>query len=459
MSDEVSSDTIDTLPLEINGASLLWTSSNNDIYTINNGQGYTNRLHQKHIKQYVDITLTVTLGEEQKIFSKNITINPVLFDEMVNPKAVYFAVGSASNFTNNSIRYKTDKELFSTKFKNNIDIVYYASATLDNSGNVYLDDKYMDKVLELKNYGARIVLVLNGAESTYLENLTIVCDNDLLRTALASNIMDKVVEYNLDGVDIDWEFPGTSNLGEHYTTERDQVNMNKLLKELRQEMNSRQDSKGSTYLLSAAIPATSWGSERYKWTGDEELGGINDYCDYVNMMSYDLNKTTHSSHQTPLYSSSVSNNYSFGVDYGVNRFVELGLDKSKIIIGCAAYGKTYSLSGTSVSVSYPGLGVSGTLCKIPSVTGSFSSGTIYYSEIASLLSNPSYVQYDEYNTNNEFVGSYLYNESLNLFITYESSTSAAYKALYAKSNGLGIMLWAYGEDTTETIINSIFDNM
>ena len=50
------------------------------------------------------------------------------------------------------------------------------------------------------------------------------------------------------------------------------------------EMIKRQAKGGTPYLLTAAIPATSWGagSDRF------DFATLNKYLDYVNMMSYDL---------------------------------------------------------------------------------------------------------------------------------------------------------------------------
>ena len=108
-----------------------------------------------------------------------------------------------------------------------------------------------------------------------------------------NNILNLVKTYNFDGVDVDWEFPGilSSQAGyEKYTTAVDIRNLNSLLKELREGFNKLQDSAGSNYILSVATPPTDWGTDRF------DYATINKYCDYVNMMSYDLNKSNVASH-------------------------------------------------------------------------------------------------------------------------------------------------------------------
>lgn len=458
VSNIVTSNTVDTLPNEYEGVSLSWESSNNNLYTISDGKGFTSRRYQTHRNQLVTITLTCSNGVENTVYTKEVTINPVLFDEMTNPKTTYFAIGSASSYMSNNARYKADGTLFSDKFRENIDMVYYAFAIPQNDGTLTLNTTHLEKVLALKNDGIRVLLVIDGANSAPLTAMVDLCNNDITRSTFVNNIMNLVLTYNFDGVDIDWEFPGTK----HLSLETDRNNLNKLLRDLRQKFNENQDENGSDYILSIAAPSTYWGNDRYDYDGrfndDPNLGGINDYVDYVNMMSYDLNKQETASHLTHLYKPNNSYSYKFSVEYGVEYFTSLGLDSNKIIIGSAAYGKAYSVTGASLDPLLPGLGATASLIQIPSVSGSFTSGTIYYTGIKELIDSGNYVQYNEYNSGN-LVGSYLYNSSENIFITYESVESMVAKCNYANANGFGIMIWAYGEDATDTIVHTMCDNL
>lgn len=383
---------------------------------------------------------------------------------MVNPASAYFAVGSASSYVNNNARYKTDGTLFSDKFRNNMDMVYYSFAVPQADGTLTLNTTYLNKVMELKNDGIRVLLVIDGANKTPLQAMVQLCNNDATRATFVNNIMELVKTYNFDGVDIDWEFPGISGL-EGYTLEIDRANLNRLLRDLRTALDSYQDIGGSPYILSVATPPTNWGSHRYDYDGrNDETEGINGYCDYVNMMSYDLNKSDTASHQTQLYNPSNSYSYGFSCDYGVSYYTSLGLDKNKIILGTAAYGKAYKLTGASPSATYPGLGATGTLGQVsgyglPGQSITWNSGTIYYTGIKVLIDSGKFIQYDEYNSSGNLVGSYLYSATDNVFITFDSETSVAEKCNYAKTNGLGVMVWAYGEDATDTIVHTICDNL
>lgn len=453
VSDIVTSDTIDELPSFFNDEKVTWTSSNSNLYTIKNGMGYTNKKYQLHIKQYVTVTATIN-GVE---YSKQITINPVLFEEMTNPMAAYVAVGSLSNYLRNNQRYLSDGSVFSEKFRENADMVYYAFGIPQSNGTVSLNTTYLDYLLDLKNDGVRVLLVIDGANKAPLQAMVKLCNDDTTRKTFVDNIVNLIKTYNFDGVDIDWEYPGTSGLS-GFTTEIDQINLNKLLRDLRHSLDSYQEEGGSPYIISAAIPGTSWGSIRYKFVGDSNLGGINDYCDYVNMMSYDLNNSEYTTHVSSCYSSTMSHDYKFGCVYGANRFISLGLDPEKVILGSAGYGKAYRITNAGTSSTVPALNVAGTLTQISGVTGSFASGTIYYSGIVELMKTGRYKQYTEYN-NGKIVGSYLYSSADNIFITFDSKEALIEKCNYAKANGFGMMVWAYGEDSTDTVVDTIADNL
>jgi len=451
-------------------ATLTYTSSNSNLFNINNSTGKTSvsKEYQTHKTQTVTVTVRATFSDSTYIEeSKEITINPVSFDTMAHPISAYFAVSSTTNYMNNNTRYKSTGELFSDNTKQKLDIINYSFAIPQSDGTLTFNDTYIDQVKKLKNYGTRMILVIDGANSSPLKAMVQLCNNDSTRATFVNNIMNLVKTYNFDGVDIDWEFPGTSGL-EGYTTEIDQINLNKLLRDLRNVMDTYQDPNGSPYLLTCAIPSSSWGSIRYKFTGNSTLGGINDYCDYVNMMSYDLNNESYTSHLSAAFSSTQSHDYKFSCNYGINKFTELGLDANKIILGSAAYGKAYVITeSVSDTDTYLGLNKEAKLCQIKDLSGSYASGTIYYTAITSLMNSGNYTKYTEKNGDN-IVGSYLLSNNTitvstktgnvtgRIFITYDSVESVQAKCALAKSNtGMGIMIWAYGEDATDTIVNTI----
>lgn len=451
ISDVVTSYTNDPIILEGENFTVNWKSSNANLFYFEDGFARVSREYQTHRKQNVTVTAEVTLSNNQTItLTKMITVNPVLFDDMPDtPVATYFQSGALSSYTGYSDRYKEEGTLFSEKSKQVLDIIYYAFATIDGEGNVYLSEtKTLSQIMDLKNYNTRVVLCIAGVSTEASKNFTTICADNTKRAYFVTNLMNMVEKYNFDGIDIDWESTSAAPVVA--------VSLNKLMKELREEMTSRQDPAGSDYLLTAAVPASSWGAASDRF----DFKTLNKYVDYINMMSYDMNKTSTTTHLSPLYISSYDNGYGFGCDYGVNLFTSKGLDKNKIIIGSAGYGKSYTVSGSSAGSKYPGLGVSASLTYLKGIPGAHASGTLFGNAISKIISGGAYTKYIEYNSSGKIVGSYLYNESAKIYITYDSEEVIAAKYQYAQANeGMGIMCWAYTEDTSDNFVNSIYDVM
>lgn len=445
VSDVVSSNTVDTLPTEEDDATYEWTSSNPSLYNIVDGIGKVNMAYQTHQNQTLKITVNITYKDGVKeTLSKDITINPVLYTNLPStPVATYFSTSAMYAYEEYNERYQKNKTIFSETTKETLDIIYYAFITINADGTCQIDNPtYLQEVLALKNYNVRIVGSVNGVSSTSCKYFMDLTKDETKRKKFVNNLMNLVDKNYLDGLDIDWETVSSS-------IKVVASSMNALVKDLREEMNLRQAENGTPYFLSCAVPASSWGttSDRFDFVT------LDKYLDYINLMSYDLNNSSITSHLSPLYSSEKDKGYGFGCVYGVNRLTSLGFSRNKIIIGCAGYGKAYKVSTTSTSQ----LGISGTLTKISGVPGSFDSGTIFGNGIVEIINSGDFTEYTEYNSDGKLVGSYLYSKTKGIFITYDSSEAVKEKYKYASSiNGVGIMCWCYSEDTSDHVIDAIY---
>ena len=432
------------VPSSIGSKTLKWSIVDSSLLYVSGETLKINKVYQNHQEQKVTIRVVLNDGVNEITVDKQTTVGPIVYDEFTSsPVAAYVNSGAMSHY----IKYNGRDEVFSDKSKELLDIVYYCFVNPASNGGVTITDtflKYYDDVIALKNSGVRVVVSVAGSTQIFSD----VCNSDTLREKFAEALVKVVLDYNFDGIDLDWEYPGTGSRD----TAIDKANYTKLFKSLRQKLDAIQDPNGSNYLLTSAVPATSWGTNRY------DFPGMNTYLDYVNMMSYDLNRTDKTTHISGLYTSNSDGGYGFSVEYGVNRFTSLGLDKSKIIIGSATYGKAYKVTGAvSSSSKYPGLNTTGKLTIIDGVTGSHASGTIYYYGIQELIKTGKYTKYIDKLSNGNICGSYLYNEAEKIFISYESAEVIAAKYNYAVKNGVGIMCWSMPEDASDVYINTIYD--
>lgn len=397
------------------GTSIYWESSD---YTLINSIG---KVTQTHNIENVTINAEITFEGQIVKKEKQVVLQPLQFRVLDRPIAGYFYVTGITNMTETLLE--------------NLDIAYFAFANVRSNGSVAIENssalsKFLKDAKALKKHGGRIVLSIAGGA----DNFSTACR---VKGAgyVAQQIVDLVVKYGFDGVDIDWEFPSDAS---------DMQRMNALCQSLRIKLDALVKEGGTPYLLTAAIPS----SELY---AKFDLRKLNEYLDYVNMMSYDMNAAGLTTHLCPLLKANNDGNKGYGVDDGIDKFTRAGFDKNKIIIGAAFYGKSYKLKGTAPNPKYPGLAASAELYTIQ-----YGSGTITYSYIyRNILPNRNYVRYWD----DKAKASYLYNEVDQIFITFEDEGSLIEKTQYAYENGVGIMFWEYGYDYENILTHSICETM
>lgn len=139
----------------------------------------------------------------------------------------------------------------------------------------------------------------NGNDSAF-ETLAM---NASTRTAFVNNVITFVNNYNLDGVDMDWEYPDPGASADRYAL-------------LMQELSNALHSRGK--YLSAAVVASGG-------TGGGVKNEVFGYVDMLNIMAYDGSDTNHSP-----YSYAVSS-----LDYWINR----GLPREKVVLGVPYYAR------------------------------------------------------------------------------------------------------------------------
>src|SRR5581483_5471065 len=101
----------------------------------------------------------------------------------------------------------------------------------------------------------------NGDDSAFVS----LAGNSTSRTSFVNNLVNFVNQYNLDVVDIDWEYPSSSSESSNYTT---------LMSQLASAMHSRGK------VLTAAVIAS--GS-----TGNYIASSVFSSVDWLNIMDYD----------------------------------------------------------------------------------------------------------------------------------------------------------------------------
>lgn len=142
--------------------------------------------------------------------------------------------------------------------------------------------------------------------------------DDALRKSFVEDCLRVVKEYGLDGIDIDWEYP-TSSDADISSSPDDTRNFTKLMQDLRSVL-------GKSWLLTFASAA----SAEYV-----DFKSVEPYVDFVNIMAYDM--ATAPKHHSALYESEISGRMTS--DKAVKAHMAAGVPAEKLVLGMPFYGR------------------------------------------------------------------------------------------------------------------------
>jgi chitinase len=157
----------------------------------------------------------------------------------------------------------------------------------------------LDRVVQLAhNKNVKVLISVGGWNNGDDSAFHTIAASPNLRNTFISNLYNYVIQHDLDGVDVDWEFPGSDGSDGFLL--------------LMSELSARL--RGSGKLLTAAV----WG-----WSADGVTSSVYPYVDFLNLMTYD-GGVPHST-----YAMAVSS---------LNYWNGIGLPREKTILGIPFYG-------------------------------------------------------------------------------------------------------------------------
>jgi chitinase len=234
-----------------------------------------------------------------------------------------------------------------------------------------------------------------------------------------------------DGIDIDWEWPGSPGNDGNIIRAADKANYVSLLREFRKQLDAYGATQDKRYLLSAFLPANPSAIE----------AGIDkhafDSLDFGDLQGYDLHGSwdTTTNFQSNLRTAKQSPAPRFSVTDVVQSYQKLGAPNPKLVVGVPFY----SYGWTGVPSDNHGLYQSST----GPAPGVWAPGTNDYKAVAPLLGS-GYVRYLDPTTG----GAWLYNGST--FWTFDDPSILQAKADFVAQRKLGgIMAWELSGDTAD----------
>ncbi|HEX6823879.1 MAG TPA: glycoside hydrolase family 18 protein [Candidatus Sulfotelmatobacter sp.] len=255
------------------------------------------------------------------------------------------------------------------------------------------------------------------------------------RRRFVESALAVIERYKLDGIDIDWEYPGYTHANTTVRPE-DKQTYTRLLKELREHLDKEGARLGRHLITSSATGATRI------WLEHTDMGKASKYLDSVNMMCYDwynpVEKNT--GHDSPLYTNPADPK-AISIDDAVRMNLAAGVPAHKIVIGVPFYGRKW----TGVESTNNGL-----FQPIPPTAAP--QDEISYFDIAPLVKAQGYMRYWDRISQTP----YLYNSETKTFITYNDPETELSRTKYVRDHHLGgIMFWQYGHDPDNVLLDAI----
>lgn len=220
-----------------------------------------------------------------------------------------------------------------------------------------------------------------------------------LRRSFAKDCKRVMKEFNLDGIDIDWEYP-TSRAAGISASPDDTENFTLLMHDLRKALGRK-----------ALLTLASVGSAKFV-----DFPAILKYIDFVNIMAYDMGGAP--KHHSALFS---SKNTNMSAEDAVMAHLKAGVPMSKLVLGMAFYGRGGGKGGFPNSMNYN---------RIPR-------------------------QSEKYEERWDFLAQapYLVDMDGRFVFGFENARSLAAKCRYVQRMGMkGAMYWEYSGDNDENVL-------
>jgi len=298
---------------------------------------------------------------------------------------------------------------------------------------------------QLKKVNPDLQILISIGGWSWSKNFSDAALTPTSRVLFAKTSVDILRQHKLDGVDIDWEYPGQRGDNNKFRPE-DKVNFTLMFFELRKELDKLTAETGKKYLLTAALGASK------NFIANTEMDKVAKLLDYLYLMTYDFggpNGTV--GHHTNLYSYGPDGTGS-SADQAIKDFIAAGVPAHKLGIGVAFYGKAVDAASTENN----GLGQQRVrpVAGIPSPSAGQAGGYTKLKE--SVINQNGYTQYWD----KKAQAPYLFNPDKKVFITYDDEKSTKLKAKYVKKHKLaGVFFWEYFSDPKEHLLNVLDKNL
>jgi chitinase len=255
------------------------------------------------------------------------------------------------------------------------------------------------------------------------------------RSTFVRSVVDVLRRYDLDGLDLDWEYPGLPGNGNPHRP-ADRQGFTALLDELRHALDQDGARRGRRLLLTIAAGAFA------DYLVHVDMPRVQASVDFVNLMSYDFrlaeagDEAGHHANLLPR----PDDPRNLSASGAVRDFLAAGVPAAKLVLGVPFYGRAWR----GVTGGRDGLYREGKPAKDLDVSS--------YTAIEALARREGWSR----GWDDAAQAPYLWNARRGLFVSYEDPRSLRAKALFVRERGLaGVMFWEYHADPSGVLLDAL----
>jgi chitinase len=302
--------------------------------------------------------------------------------------------------------------------------------------------------LKKKNPQLKVLISLGGwSGSAYFSDAALT---DASRKKLVGSCIDLWIKGNLtglpagagagifDGVDLDWEWPGSDGNAGNVIRKEDKHNFTLLAAEFRSELDKLGRKSHKHYDLTAFLPAAP-----AKLDAGFEAKKIFKYLDFGTVQGYDFHGSweLRTNQQSSIYvPQGAPDNPDFSIDNAIKAWSRAGAPKDQLVVGLPYYGQGWT-------------GASGPNLFVPATgpaAGTWAPGTEDYKVLTGLLSQ-GYTLHRDWRAGNSWIS------NGTTTWTYDDPAQILQKTAYIRAKGLGgAMIWSLdGDDAQGSLTRAV----
>ncbi len=292
--------------------------------------------------------------------------------------------------------------------------------------------------LRSKNPYLRILVSVGGWEWSGGFSDMSLTENS--RERFIRSVVSFLKDNDLDGLDIDWEYPNQLGKGNVYRPQ-DIEDFTSLLRELRSAFDKLGMQMHKHYLISIAAGASS------NYLANTQIDSVQKDVDYINLMTYDFyvpGADSLAGPNAPLFTNP-RDPHGYSDDSAVQEYIDAGVSPEKIVLGIPFYGHVWKVD----SASHHGLYEPGGVADMR-INGSSKNLE------ENVVNKNGFVRYWDTTS----CVPYVFNADKKIFISYDDEESVKDKCEFIKARGLkGAMFWQYISDYKSRLLNVIYHEL